>query len=460
MKKRNLRFIVAILLGRLAIFALRRLGRNATHYPGYLALKICPDFLARIAHPKQLIAITGTNGKTTTTNFINDLLAQSGLKIADNSLGSNIQEGIITTMIKASSFLGGRPAVDLVVLEVDERVSPRIYPYLKPDWLVITNLFRDSYRRNAHVGFIADILEANIPETTRLIVNTDDVISSTLCPKNPRLGFSVARQTDEPEIRDSLIRDIVYCPKCDTRLIYDFNRYHHIGHVHCPACGFANLKPAITVCTIGALKGEVTIDFPGQSAVFPLPGANITDTYNMVAAIALLYDLGTDIKTLQARFAKISLVKTRYHAEAVQGKRVIVMMAKDQNPVAVSRVFDYIRRQSTRKASVILINENSEHHTGSENMAWYYDCDFEYLNQDHILQVIGGGHRILDMKVRCLYAGIPESRLAFAHKETETAELVDVRAVDDVYILYGTKTEPEALTLKKRISERIAEVSA
>lgn len=437
------------------MFALRLLGRNGTHFPGVLALRYSPDFLAHIAKPKKLIAITGTNGKTTTTNFINDLLAKTDLRIANNSLGSNIQEGIIVTMLKASSFFGKRSVVDLVVLEVDERVSPKIYPYLKPDNLVITNLFRDSYRRNAHVGFIADILEDTIPEKTRLIVNTDDIISSYLCPNNPRIGFSVARLKNELEIRDSLIRDVVYCPRCDTRLIYDFNRYHHIGHVHCPKCGFTNLKPEVSVIDVDAVNRQVHIRISEKTYLFPQPGENITDYYNMVAAITLLIDLGYKPETIQSYFREIELVKTRFHAHEFKGKNVIVMMAKDQNPVAVSRVFDYIHRQTQRRSALILINENSEHHTGSENTAWYHDCDFEYLNQPYIIQVIGGGHRILDMKVRCLLAGIPEEHLAFSSDEVKTAELIDLKQVDDVYVLYGTKTEPEAKSIRKRLLERI-----
>lgn len=450
--KSHLRFVLALLLARSAMLALKLLKRNGTHFPGHLALKVYPQFLKYLAVAPKIIAITGTNGKTTSTNLILDLLSHTDLKIAHNSLGSNIQEGIIVTMLKSTHFWGQKSKVDLIVMEVDERVSPKIYPYIQPDYLLITNLFRDSYRRNAHVDFIYDILETSLPEKTRLVVNADDVVSSFMAPSHPRLTFGIAPLEHEVQVRDSLIQDVVICPKCDHKLTYAFNRYHHIGQVYCPKCHFTNLPTDIQVIKVDT---HVHLKMLDKVYVFPKIGNNITDIYNTVSAIALLVDFGIELSTLQTYFKDITVVKTRFDAIERKGKRVIVMMAKDQNPVAVSRVFDYIRTQKERTCAVIFINENSEHHTGSENMAYYYDTDVEYLNQSHVQQVIGGGHRILDFKVRCLLAGIPEAKLSFSNNEVRCSTLVDFKKVEDVYVLYGTKTEAEALEIRERLFERI-----
>ena len=452
MKKKKCSFVFALLAARFAILGLKILKRNGTHYPGYLALKYCPEFLSHLAQPKKLIAITGTNGKTTSSNLILDVYTQTNLSIAHNSLGSNIQEGIITTLLKGSNFSGSKAKVDLVILEVDERVSPKIYQYIKPDYLLITNLFRDSYRRNASVEFIRDILEASIPETTKLIVNGDDAISSYICEKNERFVFSMNEQKDELQIKDSLIKDLVYCPRCDQKLNYTFNRYHHIGQVHCPKCGFKNLDADMSILKV---EDEVHIKINDRVYLFPKVGENITDYYNMLAAIATCLYSGLEIESIQTYFANLKVVQSRFNISENKGKQIIVMMSKDQNPVAASRVFDYIRRQNTRRSAVIFINENSDHHTGSENNAWYYDADFEYLNQSHINQVIVGGWRILDAKVRLLLAGIDEKKISLAHDEVSTFKFVDFSKVDDVYVLYGTKTEAEALKVRDLLLERI-----
>ncbi len=452
MKKQKCSFLLGLLAARLSMLALKVLKRNGTHFPGHIALKYCPEFLSHLAQPKKLIAITGTNGKTTSSNLILDVYQQTGLSIAHNSLGSNIQEGIITTLLKGSSFFGSKPIVDLVILEVDERVSPKIYPYIKPDYLLITNLFRDSYRRNGPVDFIADILEKSIPTETKLIVNADDPISSYLCQNNERFVFSMDALKDELEIKDSLIKDLVYCPVCDHKLTYSFNRYHHIGHVYCRDCGFTNLDSNISIVKV---EDEVHVKLDDRIYLFPRIGENVTDYYNMLSAIATCLYTGLTIEDIQAYFKNLKVVKTRFNISEEKGKRIITMMSKDQNPVAASRVSDYIRRQNDRKTAVILINEDSFHKTTSENTAWYFDADFEYLNQEHIRQIIVGGWRTLDAKVRFLLAGVDESKILLANDELSTYKFVDFTQVEDVYILYGTKTEAEAQTIKNNLLKRI-----
>ena len=67
-----LKFIIAFFAGKAAKILLKILGKRATHFPGKLALKICPDFLRYIGKPKNIICVTGTNGKTSTCNMIED----------------------------------------------------------------------------------------------------------------------------------------------------------------------------------------------------------------------------------------------------------------------------------------------------------------------------------------------------------------------------------------------------
>jgi len=449
-----IRYTIALWSAKLAIFTLKTLGRNGTHFPGGLAMKICPDFLRYIPKPKKLVAITGTNGKTTVTNLISDVLIKANYKISNNAMGSNIQEGIITTMVNATSIFGSKSIVDFVVLEVDERISPKIYPYIKPDTLILTNLFRDSYRRNAHVEFISDILEKTIPSETQLIVNADDPLSSFICDENKRISYSLDKIENEIEIKDSRIKDLVNCPKCNHTLVYDFNRYHHIGKVHCPHCDFksidADIKSYLDIKT-----NELVIRLNDRIVRFNAIGDNTTDHYNLLSCITFLNSIGLDLDQIKDELNKLEIVKSRFDVVKVQDKQIVIMMTKDQNPVATSRVFDYIRKQSQLKIAVILINENTEHHTLSENNAWYYDTDFEYLNQDYIKQIIGGGQRVLDLKIRVMLAGIDESKYTYAWEELDTSECVDFNKVDTVFILNGTKNIPEAKVIRQRLINRI-----
>ena len=195
--KKNLRFYVAFYLAKLARWALKVLRRNASYFPGKLAITICPDFLGRIDKPKTIIGVTGTNGKTTVCNLLEEALRRNGYELIDNHLGSNVNSGVASSLIETADSKG-RQKREIGVSELDERSAVKIYPYMQPTFLLCTNLFRDSLKRNAHTEFIFNILDKSIPKETKLILNGDDLLVSNLAKENERVYFGIDRlETDE-----------------------------------------------------------------------------------------------------------------------------------------------------------------------------------------------------------------------------------------------------------------------
>ena len=226
----KLRFLFALWMAKLSIPALKITRHNGTDFPGSLAVKLCPDFLKYIGRPDTIVAVTGTNGKTTVANMLGDVLTAEGKNVLSNRAGSNIISGVSTALLKGCDLLGRiRPGYDLAVLEVDERSAPRIYPYVKPDYIIVTNLFRDSIMRNAHPGYIADILTRSFPRTSKLILNADDLISGSVAPENPRVYFGIDRLPTDVTECENLLNDMRICPRCAGKLRYEYRRYHHIG---------------------------------------------------------------------------------------------------------------------------------------------------------------------------------------------------------------------------------------
>ena len=88
----------------------------------------------------NVLCVTGTNGKTTTTNMVADILSESGYKVVSNRYGSNINTGVATALTHSVNVFG-KPKIDVLALEVDERFSRLILPFIKPDYLIVTNLF-------------------------------------------------------------------------------------------------------------------------------------------------------------------------------------------------------------------------------------------------------------------------------------------------------------------------------
>ena len=116
--KKGLKFYIALWGAKFGTVLLKLLKRNATFFPGKFALKICPDFIGKIEKPQTIIAVTGTNGKTTVCNMIEDILRDNNYIFIDNKYGSNIDAGIATTLISGVNCVG-KTKKDLAVLEID-----------------------------------------------------------------------------------------------------------------------------------------------------------------------------------------------------------------------------------------------------------------------------------------------------------------------------------------------------
>ena len=152
------------------------LGKGSS-LPGQIALKLCPDILGRIELPKYIVAVTGSNGKTSTVEMIAHILCESGKKVAWNKEGSNQIEGV-TTLILGSCTLSGKVKSDILLIESDERFAKYTFKYITPTHYVITNLYRDQLTRNGHPEWVYNAVKDSIHPETQLILNADDSLVS------------------------------------------------------------------------------------------------------------------------------------------------------------------------------------------------------------------------------------------------------------------------------------------
>ena len=456
---RVLRVLLTIWAAKLSMLALRAIGRQGTHLPGLIARRLHPGIIGAIRHPARVVAVTGTNGKTTVSNLLAEALGDQGLRVASNRSGSNLAAGVAATLIEAVTWTG-RSRADIAVFEMDERSAKLVLPGLDPDLLVCMNLTRDSIKRNAHPAYIAWILSSAMPGRTSLVLNADDLIASSIGgDSNPRSYFSVDRLPGDGDRPSGAAVDVAICPVCDHRLDWEYWRFNHIGKVHCPACGFRSPDAEYRASSVDAAAGRVTLELDGESREARLINDNIVNIYNEVAVAAVLDRLAVPKDRIVAAFEHLQPPTTRFAAETIGHVKLVRLLTKGLVGVACSRAFEYAASFRGPKAVVLTIDEVSERITEVENTAWIYDADYEYLADESFRQIVVGGVRRHDHALRLAIAGVDPERIVTIESETAAADLIELDGMDDVFNLHSVHNAlitgtPSQERLRARLHER------
>lgn len=144
--------------------------------PGLFVERIDPLFVSRTLAqlPRGVVLISGTNGKTTTTKMVVELLEGQGLSVFTNRTGSNFTRGV------AAALLGdvdsrGRLQADVAVLELDEAHAVHFVRAIQPRYCLLLNVMRDQLDRFGEIDKTADLLHIIAEHTTDgIVINRDD----------------------------------------------------------------------------------------------------------------------------------------------------------------------------------------------------------------------------------------------------------------------------------------------
>ena len=166
-------YLLATIIGKISKFLLKLIHRGGS-LPGEIVLRINKDFLKHLKYPKDIILVTGTNGKSTVTNLTYRILSNSGKKVICNLAGNNLKMGAVSLLLDNMS-LTGKVQGDVLLLEVDELSMPRIMEDITPNYIVINNFFRDQLDRAGEMENIVRKIEGCVKDYSgTLILNGDD----------------------------------------------------------------------------------------------------------------------------------------------------------------------------------------------------------------------------------------------------------------------------------------------
>lgn len=423
-----MRLFIAILIGKLLKFVGGFINRS-TDLPGNVALKICPDLLSKLKIEGKTIAVTGSNGKTTTSNMIAHILSETegkkGKKIINNKEGANIISGCTTTLIGGSNLFG-RVKADYIVLEVDERHSRLVFKDLPLDYFLINNLLRDQVVRNGNPDIVLDRILKAVGKDTTLILNACDPITSGICPDNNRVFFGMEETSLSTKECENITHDAKICPKCFGEMKYHYYHYNHIGDFYCDTCGYARAKENFLANNINFETGEFKINDVNVKTDYTTP----FHISNMTAACACCVSCGVPLEDAANALKSFKVSKERFEKFDVDGRNASLMLTK-QNPVSLDQSISYFLRQKGTKTAILYVNNVI--YLENKDISWLYDVAFERMvgNADYI---VCSGSRCYDTAVRLKLAGFDVDRLVIEPELSKLKESVQ-KTEGDIYIL-------------------------
>ena len=449
-----LRFAIALWGGKFFLFWYCRTGHVRNDKPGMAAMRLYGDFLRYVAKPKLTIVVTGTNGKTTISALIAGVLRKEGKSVSFNDWGANHHAGVARCLLDAVDFFN-RPTKDAVVVELDELISPLDLPALQPDYVVISNLARDSMLRNAHPAYIAGRLKEALAGSAHsvVIVNGDDPLSCFLGEGHRRLVFGVADQHTDP--LPARADDFSICPSCGGKPVYRYRNYRQMGEFYCPQCGLHAPRRDYLVSEIDRASHRMTLRDPEGTHTYPMVSWSLHNAYNLAPVIALFRDMGVPASRLSRRLEGARVLTSRESFEMVGGIKLITHIAKGQNPTAVSTVFEFLAKDPSRKEIILILDEVFDSPLKTETISWIYDTDYEFLCQDCIQKIVLGGARYLDHRLRLLLAGVPAEKIVCLRQELDTADYVDTTGIDKIYILHDVNAISRGRKIRDLVKSRI-----
>ena len=418
---------------------------NATSLSGKIVLKINKNFLKTSQHfvKKEIINITGTNGKTTTSNLISGILKENKEKVVSNFLGANMLTGIATAIGKDLPL---SKKADYFVFESDEAYLTKLYDNIKANYLLVTNLFRDQLDRygelNSTYKKINEAILKN--KNLKLLLNADD-------PMVAKLGDNKENDVVYYGFKDIIINnnqnDKNLSPKesinCNCGSEYEYNKtfYSHLGHYYCPNC--QNIRPKVKY------EAECKIDNSGilitvNSKTFKSDLTGTYNAYNLLSAICLCLELNINEKTIQKALDNYNAVFGRNEKIKINNTSVNINLIK--NPTGASEVLNYIKDKENAKLLLIL-NDN---YADGRDVSWIWDTNFELLS-NFKNDIYVSGKRAYDMALRLKYANI-DTNLIHIEPNMKKAIKISTKICDNKHELNILPTYTALLELKKYIS--------
>ena len=375
---------LTVTLGHAARLAarLRGGGSGGTAFPGLVMERTDPGFLARTLSrlPRGVVVVSGTNGKTTTTKMVVQLLREQGLKVFTNRTGSNFVRGVLASLLTEVDAAGNLDA-DIAVLELDEAHAVHFVAQVRPRACLLLNVMRDQLDRFGEIDYTASLLHSIAKATSDVVVlNGDD----------PRLAAPAFLEGVTARVvsfgAGESLRSL-FLSDDDLRTGLASPRSHGEGP-----------GPRVTLEAINGQRATVRVDGASHEVDFAIPGVH--NLLNACAALGVVLEvLGEDanLPGLLTTLGSVEAAFGRGEVLTLDGRTVQLSLVK--NPAGF-RMGLLSAASQAQAGEVVVVAVNDEYADGRD-MSWLWDVDFAALRAGGVAVVTGV--RAWDMALRLRY---------------------------------------------------------
>lgn len=433
----------------------RASGRGGgTSLPGKVLLKLDESAIESLAGPlSRSVLISATNGKTTTASLLASILRSAEVPAVHNHAGANMPGGIASALLHAGAK---EIAGSTGVFEVDEAWAAAMANQLKPNVVVLSNLFRDQLDRYGELDSLADswaTMISRLPAGTTVAINADDPLLAQLPGESPSVnvvyfGIDTGAYA-EPVPRHAA--DSKFCRRCGSALTYELVQLAHLGVYHCEECGLTRPKPDITVGAIelrGMNGSSIEISTAAAKITVELPIPGLYNVYNALAAVAAASALNISAAHISDGLSRAQAVFGRVERLDIRGQLVSLLLIK--NPTGANEVLRTITAEPAPFDLWVALNDNV---ADGHDVSWIWDADFEML-AGMTGRVTCSGTRAEELALRLAYAGIDRERLSIDRRIAQSFDSAVDAARSASTELFALPTYTSLLELRTTIARR------
>jgi len=347
--------------------------------PGLIIEHLVPNYLALMLRklPEGVVIITGTNGKTTTTKMVVELLRAEGKRVLTNPTGSNMTRGLMASTAQQASWKSTLP-FDIAVFEVDEAYAAKIAEQVQPRYVLGLNVSRDQLDRFGEVDAVARLIgDAMQYVSEGIVVNANDPRLRTIAEHTTnKHGVALHYFSVAPSLRH-------YFPN-DLEIVSTQHTKNEQKDTFKPLVELANFKDKQAAYTIAGKTYQTDLQLVGQH-----------NFQNAAAALALVQCLlpQTPAAQLVAHLADITPPFGRGEIFTLANDSTLQLILV-KNPAG----FRQALADPPKTATMIVINDNIP---DGRDISWLWDVDFDQLAVPGV--AITSGIRAADMALRLWY---------------------------------------------------------